>query len=404
MQSIDEARSLVMQQARPLPPAVFPLMSSVLGCVLAEDVVADIDMPPFDKAMMDGYAVRADDIQDGKAILAVAAEITAGDTAERPLQKGQAARIMTGAPIPAGSDAVVMMERTRPAEPGLVAIDDPSFRPGQNILPRGQEMRRGEVVVASGTVLRPQEFGLLAGVGRTAVRIHPQPTVAILATGNELVDVSSRPGPGQIRNSNGTMLVAQVSRGGGIPRHLGIARDDPGQLRSLIRDGLASDMLVLSGGVSAGDLDLVPGILQELGVTTHFHKVKMKPGKPVFFGTADRRLVFGLPGNPVSCFVCFELFVRPAIRALAGHKNAGPRLVRATLTEDFSYQSDRPTFHPARVTVEENGFSVRVCPWFGSADLRGILSANAFIVLPEGVAEHRAGAVFDVLLSDDLLF
>ncbi len=294
-----------------------------------------------------------------------------------------------------------MVERTRLLAEQRVQIEDRPPRPGQNLLAQGREMRRGETVLASGTVLRPQEFGLLATVGRTSARVYPPPRVAVLSTGDEVVEADQVPGPGQIRNGNGPMLVAQVSRAGGVPRYLGIARDRLEALQPLVAEGLRSAVLVLSGGVSAGKLDLVPGVLQGLGVSAHFHKVQMKPGKPVFFGTRGETLVFGLPGNPVSALVCFELFVRPALRRLLGHAEAGPRLVQATWTEDFAYQTDRPTYHPAWLDLGEDGWRVRAVPWFGSPDLRSLTRANAFAVLAAGDHRHRAGQVVPVLRTEE---
>jgi molybdopterin molybdotransferase len=346
MLSVPEAQSLVLAKAQVLSAASALISPELLGQILAEDVVSDIDMPPFDKSLMDGFAVRSADLPEGKALLTIIEEVTAGQTPQHQLKACQAAKIMTGAPIPAGADAVVMIERTKSDANGRVEIQDKSPRPGQNIMPRGREMRKGEVVLSAGTALRPQEFGTIAAVGKTTIAVIPRPRVAILCTGDEIVDASQQPEPGQIRNGNGPMLQAQVARAGAVPSYLGIARDRVEELRTRIREGLRSDMLVLSGGVSAGKLDLVPGVLQELGVQAHFHKVEMKPGKPVFFGTWDRTLVFGLPGNPVSALVCFELFVRPAIRLLAGHKKSGPFFVEATLAEDFTYKTDRPTYYP----------------------------------------------------------
>src|SRR5262245_41054018 len=275
MLSVRQAQSVVLRHARPLPPETVPLGPAALGLVLAEDVASDLDMPPHDKALMDGYAVRAADLPEGRGNLAVVEQVNAGQVPRVPVGPGQATRIMTGAPMPAGADAVVMVERTRP-EGGRVAVEDWPPKPGQNVLPRGREMRAGDMVLAAGAVLRPQELGLLAAVGRTAVRAHPAPAVAVLSTGDEVVEAAEWPGPGQIRNSNGPMLAAQVARAGGVPRYLGIARDRLDSLRPRVAEGLRSPVLILSGGVSAGAADLVPGVLQELGVEAHFHKVEMK--------------------------------------------------------------------------------------------------------------------------------
>jgi molybdopterin molybdotransferase len=400
MPRVPEAQALVLQQARPLPPEKAPLASPVLGQVLAEDVVSDVDMPPYDKALMDGYAVRSADLAEGCATFAVIDEITAGQVPRLPVGPGQASRIMTGAPLPAGADCVVMVERTQLVEANRVHVQDKPPQPGQNVLARGREMRRGEVVLATGTVLRPQEFGILATVGRTAISVYPRPGVAIMSTGDEVVDSSQAPGPGQIRNGNGPMLLAQACRAGGLPQFLGIASDRLESLRPLVAEGLRSSIFILSGGVSAGKLDLVPGLLQELGVQAHFHKVEMKPGKPVFFGTRDRTLVFGLPGNPVSALVCFELFVRPALRRLMGQADAGPRMAQAVLAEDFTYKTDRPTYFPAWLEWSDQVWRVRPVPWFGSADLRGLTRANAFVLFPPGEHQHHAGHVFPVLSTE----
>jgi molybdopterin molybdotransferase len=404
MLSVSQAQALILQEARPLPPAPAVVGLAVLGAVLAEDVASDLDMPPYDKALMDGYAVRAADLADGRATLQVVEEITAGRVPRHALVPGQASRIMTGAPVPTGADAVVMVERTRLLDDGRVVVEDRPPQPGANVLARGREMRRGEVILAAGAELRPQELGLLAAVGRTEVRIVPAPRVAVLSTGDEVVEAAEVPGPGQIRNSNGPLLTALAARAGGRPRYLGIARDRLDSLRPLVEEGLRDDVLVLSGGVSAGKLDLVPGVLQAAGVTAHLHKVEMKPGKPVFCGSRDcdgrRALVFGLPGNPVSALACFALFVRPALRRLGGHASANTSPVAATLAEDFAYRTDRPTYHPARLELCEGRYAVRPVPWFGSADLRGLARANALLVLPAGDHQHRAGGTFPVVPLD----
>jgi molybdopterin molybdotransferase len=399
MHSVADAHRLVLKHARPLPPEDTPLTPAVLGRVLAEDVLSDLDVPPFDKALMDGYAVRAADVPAGGAHLAVIEEVTAGQVPQRPLGPGQATRIMTGAPLPPGADAVVMVERTRLAG-SRVEVDGPA-QAGQNVLARAREMRCGEPVLAAGHVLRPQELGLLATVGRTSARLHRAPEVAILSTGDEVVEADSVPGAGQIRNSNGPMLQAQAARAGARARYLGIARDRLDELREKVRAGLRTDVLILSGGVSAGKLDLVPAALAEEGVVAHIHQVALKPGKPFLFATRSACLVFGLPGNPVSSLVCFELFIRPALRRLAGHAEAGPPTVEAALLEDFALRTDRPTYHPAQLRRTGQGWQAQPVAWFGSADLRGLCEANALIVFPPGEQQHRAGQLFPVVRLDD---
>jgi molybdopterin molybdotransferase len=356
-----------------------------LGQVLATDIVADLDSPPFDKSMMDGFAVRSADGTKPDTALRVVGEVAAGGKAMVEVGSGEAVRIFTGAMIPTGADAVVKQEETTSAD-GTVRLAKP-VQAGQNILRRGQEMKAGEVVVRAGTVLSPITFGVFAAVGKTSVPAIPLPKVGVLVTGNELVEANTKPMGGQIRNTNGPMLVAQAVRAGSLPRYLGIARDDEAVMRSLIQEGLmTSNILLLSGGVSVGQYDLVPDVLKSLGVEIHFHHVRMKPGKPLLFGTKGDVLVFGLPGNPVSAHVGFELFVRPAIGMMGGH-GAAWREEKLPLTASLSVNHDRPTYHPAVVSRE----GVRPLPWFGSADLRGLLAANGFVVLPPGEVNYPAG-------------
>ena len=399
MQSVREAQQILLQQIQPLAPEIAPLSSSSLGWVLAEDVISDIDMPPFDKSMMDGYAMRAEDLANGKGTFTLAEEVMAGQTPSKSVMTGQVTRIMTGAPIPDGADAVVMIERTSVVE-GKVQIEDQPPKPGQHILKRGREMKVGDVVLTKGSRLRPQEFGLMAAVGKTAAQMIPAPRVSILSTGDEIIEPFMKPGPGQIRNSNGPMLSAQVSRAGGVPRFLGIAQDSEESLRSYLKEALEADIVILSGGVSAGQKDLVPAVLQELKVQAHFHKVKMKPGKPVFFGTRGTTAVFGLPGNPVSSLVCFELFVRPAIRKMMNQASHLPTFRKLPLTDPFSYRSDRPTYYPARISSDEGLEKVTLLPWFGSADLRGLSRANGFAHIEPGDHQFSAGTILAVMSVD----
>jgi molybdopterin molybdotransferase len=365
---------------------------------LAEDIVSDLDLPPRDKAMMDGYAVRSSDLSEGRATLTVVEEITAGRVPQRTVGAGETARIMTGAPVPLGADAVVMVEYTKLLDNNRVAIDDRPPKPGQHVMPLGREMKAGEVVLNAGAVLRPAAFGLLATVGRTAAKLVPAPRVAVIATGDELVEAGTAPRGAQIRNSNGPMIVAMVFRAGARPEYLGIARDERAALRATIDKGLQADVLILSGGVSAGKLDLVPGVLQEAGVAEFVHRVAMKPGKPIYFGTGPRgTAVFGLPGNPVSSLVCFELFVRPALRKLGGHTEVVPRPLQADLAEDFRHRSDRPTYHPAVLEESPQGSRVRPVAWLGSPDLKALTRADALVVFPPGEGTLAAGQTFEVI-------
>lgn len=390
--SVATALALVRRHTQPLPSRRVPLLEC-MDRILAEDIAADADSPPFTKALMDGYAVRSADLPGGQGSLAVIEEIAAGGQPRRTVEAGQASRIMTGAMVPPGADAVVPFEQTEDLG-SQVRILAKSLRPGANIMPRGQEMHAGEILFRSGRVLTPQDLGLLATVGCAHPLVHPQPRVAILSTGDEIVSWESQPGPGQIRNSNGPMLFAQVLRAGGRPHFLGIAPDDPEQLKALVKQGLQFDVMILSGGVSAGKRDHVPEVLAELGITAHFHKVALKPGKPLLFGTQP--VVFGLPGNPVSGFVCFELFVRPALAILAG-RAAESSVHQARLLEPCSTRGDRPTYHPGWLDRDETGPTVRLVRWLGSADLRGLGGANALVVLPAGEHRLEAGTTIEVV-------
>ena len=377
-----------------LPQEIVALTSAALGQVLAADILADLDSPPFTKALMDGYAVQAADLMQGPIELNILEEVQAGAMPMKSIGPGDAIGVYTGAPVPVGTDAVVMKERCEVLPNGKVRVHDTSLRPGKSVLDRGAEMRSGETVLRQGTVISPNAFGLFASVGKTAVPAYPRAKVGVLATGDELVEANMKPKDAQIRNSNGPMLVAQSVRAGALPRYLGIARDDETTLKSMIREGLTTtNILVLAGGVSAGKFDLVPSVLESLGVTIRFHKVRMKPGKPMLFGTKGDVLVFGLPGNPVSANVGFELFVRPAIRKLSGHAEPGTMMRKMPLNQPLMANNDRPTYQPARLQHD----AVQPLPWLGSADLRALLNADALIALPVGTIDLAAGAMVDVI-------
>lgn len=374
-----------------------------LGCVLAADIQSDVDSPPHDKALMDGYAVVATDIEPGVE-LSIREEVTAGDVPTKRVAPGTATRIMTGAPIPDGADAVVMVERTEliGGDESVVRINSDNVKSGQNIMPRGQSIRSGDVVLRTGRTIRPIEMGVLAECGATEISVYPRPSVAILSTGNELVAPDTRPKAGQIRNSNGPMLEALAQRAGGTAVNLGVGRDERDDLEQLVRSGLREDVLVLSGGVSAGVLDLVPEVLAANGVEQVFHKVHLKPGKPVWFGIKSDakgdKLVFGLPGNPVSSLVCFELFVRPALGSLAGQDFSSIERRTAHLATRHSRYSDRPTYFPARLFECAGQLQVEPLAWKGSADLRTLADANCLALFPPSDSAFAEGDAIEVFL------
>ncbi len=404
MLSVAEALSRVLEHATAKPPSDVAL-ADALGLVLAEDIVSDIDSPQHDKSMVDGYAINSADLKAGRAQLEVLEEVTAGSLPTRSVTSGHGTRIMTGAPIPAGADAVVMIELTK-LNGSLVEIKDNHFQRGQNILPCGKSLRRGDVVLQRGALIGPAEIGLLAEVGRARMQAIGPVTVALLSTGNELVPADKMPSAGQIRNSNGPLLTASVQKAGAMPIDLGIARDEVADLRRAISQGLESEVLLISGGVSAGVLDLVPKVLMELGVEQVFHKVNLKPGKPLWFGVQRTKdngqrttLVFGLPGNPISSLVCFELFVKPAIAKIADRSvDSVHRLQAGKLACEFVHRGDRPTYHPAVWHRSADGATVEPIRWQGSADLRGFVGANALIAFPAGDRSYQAGETVDVLL------
>jgi molybdopterin molybdotransferase len=397
MLTVEEALALVNRQAAPLAPRRVPL-GDAAGLVLAEEVVTDVDSPPYDKSLMDGYAVRSGDRQPERHVLE---EIAAGAVPHLPVTPGAASRIMTGAPLPEGADAVVPFEKTELLEETTVRLHQLDPPPGKNVLPLGATMRAGDVVLRAGALLRPIEIAILAEIGRGVVVARPRPRLAILPTGNELVPLGEKPTIGQIRNSNGPMLRAAAARVGAEAVELGIARDDRDELRRWIEQGLAADVLVLSGGVSAGKFDLVPAVLAELGVEKVFHKVALRPGKPLWFGTkreGDRIvLVFGLPGNPMSSFVCFELFVRPALAALAGRGFTGARTTVARLTRGYDHAGGRIAYLPARLASAPDQAAVEILPWHGSADLVTVARANGLARLPVEKRQFLPGDSLEVL-------
>lgn len=404
MLTVAEALAAVRAHARPLPPRRVAVRDTI-GLVLAGDVRADLDLPPFDKALVDGFALRAADVAGpGRATLRVVESIFAGQTPTRPLGPGEAALIMTGAPLPDGADAVAMIEKATRPDGDHVVIPGPVV-PGQNRLVRGREMRAGEVVVAAGSVLNAPRLGVLASVGAVEVSVRPRATVGIASTGDELVPLGQAPGPGQIRDSNSVVLAALAAEHGGIPRPRPITPDRPEALRDAFAAALAeSDILLVSGGVSAGQRDLVPEALAAVGVREVFHKVRVKPGKPLWFGVGPGRgasgptLVFGLPGNPVSGLVSFLLFVRPALAILAGRDADGEAPPPLPLAAPYRHADDRDVYRPARLV--DGGTRVEPLTWAGSSDLRGAASADGFAIFPAGERMYDEGERIGFLSLD----
>jgi molybdopterin molybdotransferase len=405
MLSVDDALELVARHAAPLVPRQM-LLGDAAGLVLAEEISSPVDSPPYSKSLMDGYAVQSADRQSERRVLE---EVAAGAVPQHEVVPGTAVRIMTGAPIPEGADAVVPIEQSEMVDWETVRLHQVELKCGQNVLPRAASMRAGDVVLNCGALLRPIEIAILAEIGHEAVLVQPRPRVAVLPTGNEIVPVGEQPGPGQIRNSNGPMLLAAAARAGADTVELDIARDDRDGLKRSIESGLVADVLVLSGGVSAGAFDLVPGVLAELGAEQVFHKVAIKPGKPLWFGakrTAKHTvLVFGLPGNPVSSLVCFELFVRPAITALAGCGFVGLRAVTAKLGHNFAHGGGRASYLPARITFDTASDrpsaampTVEILPWQGSADVATLARASGLARFPSEKAHYLTGTAIEVLL------
>ncbi len=381
---LEEARRRVARAIERMPAVALPL-DEARGQVLAEDLSSDISVPPDDCSAMDGFALRAHDARQPGARLRVVREIMAGQLAGGEIGAGEAVRIMTGAPLPPGADSVVMVERSSIPDPATVEIEEPP-KPGQHVRRAGEDLRQGQVVLRAGTVLGPSEIGLLAAAGCDPLPVHRRPLVAVLATGDELVAPGERPGPGQIRNSNGPALCAAIREAGGVPLDLGIARDTRAHTEELVRRGLAeADMLVTSAGVSVGDRDYVGEALDAAGLERSFWGVKQKPGKPLLFGVAGRRPVFGLPGYPVSTIISFEQYVRPAIRTMLGLKGHGRRMIEARAAEELRGAAERTTW--VRVVASNNPpgeWTLRSAGAQASGVLSTMARANGLVELAPG--------------------
>lgn len=395
--SFEAARAMILERVARLPAEESPLVEAV-GRVLAEDVVAPWDLPHWDNSAMDGYAVRAAECAPGRS-LRLCGMVLAGQSASGvAVEPGCAVRIMTGAPVPAGGDAIVPLEETT-SEGENVVLNGP-VKPGAHLRVRGEDVAEGALVLAAGTLVRPAEISMLASCGRRTVKVYRRPRVAILSTGDELVEPGETPGPGQIINSNDAALAAAVREAGGEPELLGISGDDRDSLTHKISAGLAVDALVTTAGVSMGDRDHVRDILDALGVERLFWKVDIKPGRPTAFGLKEGRPVFSLPGNPVSSLLTFEVFVRPALRQMQGHVQVLQPTVKAVLETAVSKKPGR--VHFLRVVVSSAGEQLvaRSAGDQNTGILTTLLRANGLAILPAEGEEFPAGTVVDVQMID----
>ena len=427
--SFEVARHLVERHASGVRPGEIETVDLLagLGRVLAAGILADRDFPPFDRATRDGYAVRAADLAEVPAWLEVVGEVKAGDWPEPgvcSVGPGQAVGIMTGAPLPAGADAVVMVEHTLLAGPlaGRSVEVRRNVSRGENFVPRGAEARAGQLLLDRGRRLEHTGIAIAASVGKSRVQVFRKPRVAVLSTGDEVVEMDATPGPAQIRNSNSYSLAAQVQNAGGEPVRLAIAPDNRGQLRSSIEEGLKYDLLLLTGGVSMGKYDLVEQVLAELNAEFYFTGTEIQPGKPIVFGSCSadtpvrvdsgfaaptrtgvsaphKTYFFGLPGNPVSTMVTLELFARPMIEALAGMTPHPLIFVRARLKSEIRTKTGLKRFLPAVLSGEFENAEVELARWQGSGDIAALERANCYIVIPPDRERIDAGEWVALLIQ-----
>ncbi|MGQ4809534.1 Molybdopterin molybdenumtransferase [Candidatus Entotheonellaceae bacterium PAL068K] len=390
----DTALERVIEQVRPLPPQAIAIIEA-LDLVLAQDIMAPEDLPPFPCSAKDGFAVIASDTTNPRRLIG---EQTAGYIAEVCVEAGTCARITTGAPLPPGADAVIMVEYTQEVD-GLVTMHR-EVAAAADVRPVGQDIVQGQRVLEAGQKISPQEIGLLASLGFTSALVHPCPRVAVLSTGNEIVEPEAQPGPGQIRDSNRYTLMAAIRRAGAEPVSLGIGSDKLEEQTARVATGLATcDALITSGGVSMGKLDLIKPILETTG-QVHFGRVNMKPGKPLTFATVDGKPVFALPGFPVSSLVSFELFVRPALLKMRGQRLLLRPRVPVTLAETIRGDAGRPEFHRVHLCRQQGTFIAHTTGSQSSGRLLSMVGANGLLILPRQDKPFPAGETVTAILLD----
>jgi molybdopterin molybdotransferase len=400
MIDINEALNLVL---RNLPGRRTEIVrfDTALGCILAEDLIATSNLPPFRRSAKDGYAVRASDVQEVPVELIIVGESRAGNKSASFLHKGEAIAIMTGAVVPEGADAIQMIEYTEKSADGSRVTIKASVKPGEDIAPIGADVKLGKIAIEAGRMIGPVEIAVMASFGYRSVKVWRKPSVAILATGNELVGVDETPAEMQIRNSNTYSISSQLRLMGWKATHLGIARDEIRDLRKKIKLGLKKDVLIITGGVSMGKYDLVKDVFRDLGLEVLFSKVAMKPGKPTVFARLGDKLIFGLPGNPVSSFMAFENFVRPALEKLAGQDKPGLFKIRGELQRELKQNPGRTSFLPAWATWSEDKWRIEPLKWKGSPDIFRFSRANAAIIFPADCDRLKSGEIVECMLFPD---
>lgn len=394
MITIEEAQRIILQHLAPLPTEEVPLLQG-MGRVAGENVYAPRDIPGADNSAMDGYAFTSATLRGNR--VAVSGNVHAGTEMTSPVAAGEAVKIMTGASIPPGCDTVVPLEQVERIGDTIRLLGD--VKPGSHIRKRGEDICAGQLAIAANSPLRPQEIGMLASLGKSSVSVYRRPTVGVLATGDELLEIGSAPSPGKIVNSNSFSIAAQVMDTGGDPVLLGIARDDMETTKDRIRDGIQGDLLVTTGGVSVGDRDCVKDAIVELGGQVLFWKINVKPGKPVAFAVLNGKPIIALPGNPVAAMISFEMFVRPGLLRMMGHTHLFRPSVRATLIEPVANKGDRPHLVRVLVTARKEGYAVSTTGNQSSARLSSLTAANGFMRIAPGTA-MVSGASVDVYLLD----
>ena len=395
---VKEAQNIILEKLQPLEPENIPLLNT-LGAVLQEDICAQRDNPPADNSAMDGYALRFNDIssldQNNPLSLKVVEDIPAGQKPTKSINPGEASRIMTGAVVPGGADTVVMVEETEKKN-GSVSILKPQKK-GSHVRKQGEDFKKGDILLSKGDLVTSSNIAIIATAGYAKLSVNRKPVVAILSTGDELVDVDAKAEDHQIINSNTYLLASQVLESGAKPMLLGIVRDRKDYIKEKLKSADEADIIITSGGVSVGDYDFVKDAIQDLGSEIVFWKIAMKPGKPLTFSMLSKRPLFGLPGNPVSSFVSFEQFVRPAILKMSGHTDIFRKTIRATLTEGIKKKDDgRRHFLRSTLTYINGSYSVSALSGQGSNMLASLASANSLLIIPESETELKSGQQVEV--------